>query len=129
VIVFAGDIDWKEFRHLDHNGDIEVLKALSSKAEKALDVIRFDYCNFDLADTLPGLAGSWEGSGQYLGALVHNATTNEGHLLAGAGLESTVLIKGLGVEMSGAPASTFPHPSLVRSRPSRHMHCHSFRMS
>ncbi|MDP2787697.1 MAG: hypothetical protein Q8O79_06440 [Pseudomonadota bacterium] len=110
LIVFTTDIDWATFGELDHDGDIEIIQSLSSKAEKALNVIRFSCCRFDLPDTLPGLAGSWDGSGQFLGALIYNSSRYASHLISGGAVESTVIVKGLGLQVDGFLQVELPNP-------------------
>ena len=110
LVVFTADIDWSSFAELDHDGDIEIIKALSSQAERALDVLRFCYCRFDLPDTLPGLVGSWENSGQFLGALLYDPSKNESHLVAGGAVESTIVIKGIGLQVDRQPSLAPPNP-------------------
>lgn len=108
LIVFVCDIDWVKYESMSHDDDIELIKTLSSIAERALDVIRFNYCQFDLPDTLPGLPGSWDNSDQFLGSLIYNPTKNVSHLISGGAVESTVVIKGIGLEVDAHPHLTWP---------------------
>lgn len=110
TVAFNVDIDWHEFLEANHDDDISLLKLLSSKAERALDVVRLYYCRLDLPNTLPGQVGSWEGSGEYLGALLHSPEDHESHLIAGAAVESSVIVRGLGLELDTAPLLTLPSP-------------------
>lgn len=112
LVVFTTELDWEEFLTTDHHiYDIRLLKLLSAKAERALDMIRFDYCRFDLPDTLPGIPGSWDNSREYLGALLYTFMDNESYLIAGAAINSTIQMKGLGLEISPRPTNLVLEPS------------------
>ncbi len=105
------EIDWDEFLEANHEDDISLLKLLSSKAERALDIIRLFYCRLDLPNTLPGQIGSWEGSGEYLGALLYSPEDHESYLIAGAAVESSVIVRGLGLELDTNPLLALPSPN------------------
>ncbi|PWK52825.1 hypothetical protein C8D97_10443 [Pleionea mediterranea] len=113
LIVFLYQMNWHDFLSVhDHNDDIELIKLLSSKAEKALDIIRFNFCRLDLSDTLPGLAGSFLGSEEYLGAMLYTPEHHESYLIAGAAVECSIVIKGLGLEIDSPPTTQMPTPEL-----------------
>lgn len=112
IVAFPFEIDLDNLLCSDHNADIELIRILSAKVEKALDVIRFDFCRFDLPDTLPGLAGSWGMSGQFLGAMVCSLKDHEGCWIAGAALETSIVIRGLGLEIDSAPSTPLLDPSV-----------------
>ena len=111
VVAFNIDLDWDEFLEADHEYDISLLKLLSSRAERALDIIRLFHCRLDLPNTLPGQVGSWEGSGEYLGALLYAPEDHESYLIAGAAVESSVVVRGLGLELDADPLLALPSPS------------------
>lgn len=108
LVAFNVDIDWNEFLEANHDYDTSLLKLLSSKAERALDIIRLNYCRLDLPNTLPGQIGSWKGSGEYLGALLYSPEDHESHLIAGAAVESSVIVRGLGLELNANPHLALP---------------------
>lgn len=108
LVAFSEEIDWDKFLEANHKQDIALIKCLSSKAERALDMLRFEYCQFDLPDTLPGLAGSWDGSGQYLGALVYSSEDHESYLIAGAAVECSVVVRGIGLEITSCISMSMP---------------------
>lgn len=108
LVAFNVECDWDEFLQANHEYDISLLKLLSSKAERALDIIRLFYCRLDLPNTLPGQIGSWEDSGEYLGALLFSPEDNESYLIAGAAVESSVIVRGLGLELDANPQLTLP---------------------
>lgn len=111
LVAFVEEIDWDDFLGQDHKEDINLIKKLSSKAERAIDIIRFEFCRFDLPDTLPGPVGSWESSGCYLGALLYSIEDHESYLIAGDAVECSIVIKGLGLEINGQPLTHIPNPS------------------
>jgi len=111
LVAFNVDIDWNEFLEANHEYDISLLKLLSSKAERALDIIRLFYCRLDLPNTLPGQIGSWEGSGEYLGALLYSPVDCESYLIAGAAVESSAIVRGLGLELDATPLLVLPSPN------------------
>lgn len=100
LIAFSTNIDSERFESYTHQEDISLLKNLSDMAEKAMDVIRFDYCRLDLPDTLPGQVGSWEGSSDYLGALIYDPISDKARLIAGSAVESSKVVKGIGLDMN-----------------------------
>lgn len=110
LVAFNVEIDWDEFLEANHEYDISLLKLLSSKAERALDIIRLFYCRLDLPNTLPGQIGSWEGSGEHLGALLYSPEDHESYLVAGAAIESSVIVRGLGLELDTNPLLALPSP-------------------
>lgn len=108
LVAFNVDIDWNEFLEANHDDDISLLKLLSSKAERVLDIIRLFYCQLDLPNTLPGQIGSWEDSGEYLGALLYSPEDHESYLIAGAAVESSAIVRGLGLELDADPQLALP---------------------
>jgi len=100
LVVFPSKMDWGCFKMSNtHEDDLDLIKRLSSEAEKALDVIRFHYCRLELPDTLPGAIGSWTGSADYLGAMIYSPRDDESFLIGGSAVECSVVIKGLGLEV------------------------------
>lgn len=71
LVVFTTSLDWDAFLSQDHESDIQLLRRLSVTAERAFDIVRLNFCRFDLPDTLPGNVGSWDGSGAFLGAMIY----------------------------------------------------------
>lgn len=107
IVAFVAELDWDALFEATHDEDIDLLKALASIAERALDFVRFHECRLDLPDTLPGAVGSWQDSGEYLGAMIYNPDDCESYLIAGAAVESTAVVKGIGLDMSKVG---FPEP-------------------
>lgn len=110
VVVFPISIDIEKFVNFHHQEDVELLKKLSFLAEKAMDIIRFEKCRLDLPDTLPGTVGSWEGSSDYLGALIYDKSRDQSHLIAGSAVEATQVVKGIGLEIDPHPYHPIPKP-------------------
>jgi hypothetical protein len=108
LVAFVHKADWESVLLSNHQTDIALLKELSETAEKALDVIRFDYCRLDLPDTLPGIVGSWRDSGSYLGAMIYTPIDNESYLIAGEAVECSIVIKGIGLEVDGFTVTELP---------------------
>lgn len=111
LVVFVTQLNWDEFQsNTNHEYDVDLVKYFSSQVEKALDLIRFDFCRLDLPDTLPGQAGSWEGSNDYLGAMVYTPEDHESYLIAGSGVECSAVIKGIGLELDFPPTTEMSLP-------------------
>lgn len=108
VVAFCYNLDWDAFYGADHNADISLLMYLMSLAERALDLIRFYYCRLDLPNTLPGPVGSWNNSGEYIGALLYSPLEHESYLIAGGAIESAVIVRGLGLELDSIPPGNIP---------------------
>lgn len=101
ILAFVAELDWDALFEATHDDDIDLLKALASIAERAMDFLRFHQCRLDLPDTLPGAVGSWQDSGAYLGAMIYNPNDCESYLIAGAAVESMAVVKGIGLDVSG----------------------------
>lgn len=110
VVVFPISIDMSIFLNFCHQDDVDLIKKLSFVAEKAMDIIRFEKCRLDLPDTLPGAVGSWEGSSDYLGALIYDKNIDQSFLIAGSAVESTQVVKGIGLEIDRHPYHPIPKP-------------------
>ena len=106
-IAFPADLDWKAFLAADHRGDIDLLERLAQIAEPVMDIIRFDFCRFDLPDTLPGRVGSWNGSGPYRGALLYNQADHESYLIA-CPASTVAVVRGIGLELDFGPSRCPP---------------------
>jgi hypothetical protein len=111
LVAFIVDLDWDCFLNSTHNDDVELLRYLSAKAERAFDLVRFYCCRLDLPDTLPGIVGSWDESesGSYLGAMIYNPEHRKSHLIAGSVLTCAV-VKGIGLELD-----FYLHDSFLRA--------------
>jgi len=99
LIAFPTKINWDTFLQADHKQDVKLIRRLSEVAEKAMDLIRFNFCHYDLPDTLPGRVGTWNGSGQHSCILLYSGRDHESYLIAGSAILSSIIVKGLGLEL------------------------------
>lgn len=106
-IAFPVDVNWRDFVTSDHGTDIKSIQRLAQMAERAMDLIRFEFCRFDLPNTLPGRVGSWNGSGQHRGALLYNLADHESYLIAGPAAVVAV-VRGIGLELEFGPSRRPP---------------------
>ena len=100
LVAFVAEIEWDTFLSQTHQDDIECLHHLNAIAEQSLDLIRFHFCRFDLPDTLPGMAGAWGGADAFLGALIYTLPDHESYLIAGSAIECSMVVKGIGLDLS-----------------------------
>ena len=111
VIAFIEEISIEDFYHGSHKDYIMHLQRLINQAEKAMDVIRFNYCRVNLPDSLPGRAGSWFNSNDYLGALIYSIEQKTSYLVACDAVECSIVVKGLGLEINTSPSLNMPEPN------------------
>lgn len=98
LVSFIEEIEWDDFLEASHDDDIDLLQRLSARAERAMDVVRFQLCRLDLPATLPGIVGSWTGSGPYLGALLYCLEDHESYLIAGEVGGYAAITSGIGLD-------------------------------
>jgi hypothetical protein len=108
LVVFDHQLSWNEFCSFRHSDDVNLLRLLSGHAEKAMDIVRFHNCTFDLPDALPGQVGTWFNSGDYMGALLYNYQLGVGFLLSGSGVECSAIVKGVGLKIEEYPYWSLP---------------------
>lgn len=106
-IAFPADLNWEEFLTGDHRTDIDLIQRLARMAEPVMDLIRFDFCRFDLPGTLPGRVGSWNGSGPHRGALLYSLADHESYLIAGPA-SILAVVCGIGLELEFGPSRRPP---------------------
>jgi len=111
LVAFTTSLDWNAFLSASHDDDINMLLSLSRRAERAFDMVRYHLCRFDLPDTLPGVVGSWDGSGPYLGALLYTPEDHESYMIAGDATECAIVAKGLGLELDFDIQEPLPRPT------------------
>ena len=78
-----------------HKGDLFALEKVAAACESRLDVARFEMCLLDLADTLFGRVGTWEGSNGASGCVFFDPENNRSSFVGGRYLVST-LTAGIG---------------------------------
>lgn len=98
LVSFIEEIEWDDFLEASHDDDIALLQRLSARAERAMDVVRFQLCRLDLPATLPGIVGSWTGSSPYLGALLYCLEDHESYLIAGEAGGYAAITSGIGLD-------------------------------
>lgn len=111
LVAFITDVEWDTFLGASHDDDIELLQRLSATAERAMDIVRFEFCRLDLPATLPGVVGSWEGSGPYLGALLYCLQDHESYLVAGEASGYAVISSGIGLDLGRGYLEPLPSAS------------------
>lgn len=88
-----------------HKEDIGMLAMFSQKVERAMDWIRFNFCRFDLPATLPGFAGTWQGSDTFCMAILVELSGRKAEIIAGEVLLHSNVSRGLGLELSFSQCS------------------------
>jgi hypothetical protein len=125
IVAFPYDIDWEEFLNADHRYDIDLLRRLSEYADQAMDTIKLHYCTLSAPYAIPGGAGTWDESGEYLCALLYDLHDNESYLIAGRGVVSRI-VAGLGLELDAERCSNAM--SLPVSGEVGNIVCHGLRL-
>jgi hypothetical protein len=87
-----------------HAGDLLLLERFAAEGERYLDRLRFEKCDFDFPDTLPGRVGTWDGSEGFSGALAYDVEGDHGYLLGGKHLTYRICI---GIGLDPYPCRTF----------------------
>lgn len=111
VVTFVAKLDWNICTDATHEADLDTLRVLSATAERAFDVVRMQFCCLDLPDTLPGAIGSWNESGSCLGAMIYTPEDHESYLIAGAAIDCTIVVKGIGLDLSSGFSDPLPMTS------------------
>jgi len=111
-VAFTADIEWDDFLQGTHETDILLINTLSQDVEKAMDLIRFYFCRFDLPDTLPGQVGTWQGSNGFSGALLYNLFDNESYVIGGS-VVTHFTVKGSGLELAGSQTLSIENHPLM----------------
>ena len=111
TLAFATNVNWQSFLTADHAADRRLIRRLCQVGEPAIDLLRYEFCRFDLPESLPGRVGSWNGSGSYQGALVFDPLNHESWLIGAPIAVSSVVVRGIGLELEVPPEQTLPSPS------------------
>lgn len=98
LVAFIEEIEWDDFLGASHSDDVDLLRRLSMRGERAMDLVRFHLCRLDLPATLPGLVGSWESAAPYLGALLYCQEDHESYLIAGEAGGYAQITSGIGLD-------------------------------
>jgi hypothetical protein len=98
LVAFTALIDFPALFSGTHAYHKDVLREMSEYAERAMDLVRFNYCRLDLPDTLPGRVGTFGSDSPFSGALFYTMQDHEGYIL-GAELVTHRVSGGLGLEL------------------------------
>lgn len=90
----------------NHMNDLDLLSALSFQAFRALDLVRFQFCNLVLPDRLPGIPGQFDDGGFLCAAIL--TADGRGRLIGGR-KPGTELIQGLGIDLSTSQITGIPY--------------------
>jgi hypothetical protein len=92
-------LDWDKFLFPDsHESHLEMLGSAMDKAERIMDLVRFEHCNLWTPAKLPGRAGLL-GDTVFCAGLFYAKEDHESYLIAGQVLTHQVII-GVGLDMS-----------------------------
>ena len=102
LLALSAEIDWDAFLLPEsHEAHLEMLAAAMDKAERTMDLIRFENCRMGLPDVLPGRAGLLGDTG-FCAGLFYAPEDHESYIIAGKILTHQ-LIAGIGLDLSGSP--------------------------
>ncbi len=113
-VAYTAYIEWKNFLQGTHETDLSLIYQLSQDVEKAMDLIRFYFCRFDLPDTLPGQVWTWQESKGFSGALLYTLLDNESYIIGGSVI-THYTVKGLGLELDDLQTSSIEKHPLMES--------------
>ncbi len=96
-VAFAYKLDWNAFfKDYSHKDDAMLIKQFSHKADRALDIVRFECCNISRTGDLPAKAGVFNSAG-FSGALLYNPYDNEAFRI-GAKISTYLIADGMGLD-------------------------------
>lgn len=101
------EIDWDAFlTPASHEAHLEMLGAAMDKAERTMDLMRFERCKVWIPGMLPGRAGLLGDTGICAG-LFYAPEDHESYIIAGQVLTHQV-IAGIGLDLTGTPMLRLP---------------------
>ena len=104
--------DWEAFETANHVNDISLLEQLSSKADRSLDLVRIQFCQLGLPDTVPGIPGYWDRATGAIGAAIISPN-GRGKLIGG--IKSAIIpVGGLGLELNEQQIDLIPSGDCAR---------------
>ena len=103
LIAFPCNVTSRQLFDATHKGHIDVIRAVSEYAERAVDLVRFEQCRLDLPDSLPGHAGTFDLASPYSAALFYFLEDNEAYIIAGQCVTHLVAV-GIGLELEISPS-------------------------
>ncbi len=108
LVAFPCRFNWNEFCGGSHEGHLEFIRTLSAYVDRTcLNVIKFNFCRFGLADTIPGRAGTVMSNLMMAGALLYNHERCESRIIGGS-VFSHAVVKGLGLPLQPLSRRAFP---------------------
>ncbi|MEK6638885.1 MAG: hypothetical protein AABY88_12470 [Pseudomonadota bacterium] len=101
LVAFPVVIDWDAFLEpSSHEAHLEMLGRAIDKAERVMDLIRFEHCNLWTPAKLPGRAGLL-GDTSFCAGMFYAPEDHESYIIAGQILTHQVII-GVGLDMTGS---------------------------
>lgn len=97
LIAFPFELNFDQFFDDSHDEHKALLQRAVERAETAMDLVRLNYCRFDLPNTLPGRSGTLA-EGPYTTALFYNPDDHESYIIGGEIVTHKISI-GLGLEL------------------------------
>lgn len=98
LIAFLVELDWETFLFPpSHEFHLDCLQKASSKAEQAMDLVRFNHCNPLVVQTFPNTSG-FHGKSGFTAGLFYTIGDNETYMIAGE-VVPNALVRGLGLEL------------------------------
>lgn len=108
TVAFAAKFEWDATVNVSHGWQMRLLRRLSRFVdESCLNLIRYRYCRLDVPDSLPGRAGQLYSNPMMAGVVLYNAARQQGQVIGGAAF-THLIVKGLGLDISGLSDNEFP---------------------
>lgn len=102
LVALPVEIDWDAFLGPpSHEAHLDMLGAAMERAERVMDVVRFEHCRMWVPQTLPGRAGLLGDTG-FCAGLFYAPEDHESYIIAGQILTHQVIV-GIGLDLSGGP--------------------------
>lgn len=105
LVAFVYNVDFLKLVQNDHSDNIQLIRRLSDFVEPFLQMIKFEFGDFNLFDTLIEKAGCVNDK-DYATALIYQFSTGSSQLLAGD-LFVSKITKGLGLELNNGNVTYF----------------------
>ncbi len=108
TVAFPARFDWDPFFQTSHKNHLEFVRRLSEAVDRiCLDLVRYHQCRIEPVDVLPGRAGQLDNNHMMAGAILYNATRQQGRVLGGAAF-THIVTKGLGLPIESLDSEDFP---------------------
>lgn len=103
LAAFTHPVHWGKFLDGDHDFHLSLLRECSERVERAMDLVRFDFCRLHLPETLPGRAGTFGLGNPFSGGLFYTLNDHESYIVGGQ-IVTHLLASGIGLEVSVPPS-------------------------